>query len=463
MSDFQNNDTVAAIATAPGEGAIAIVRLSGPESLVIADRIFRGGARRPSRCEGGRFLYGCIRSPETDSESAGLVDEVVLLVFRAPHSYTREDVVEIQGHGGRASARRILQAVLAAGARAAEPGEFTRRAFLGGRIDLLQAEAVADLILAKSERAASVALEQLQGRASDDIAALYREILAVAADLEASLDFDEADIAESIQASVAERLRRALSQLDGLLRLAREGRVLRDGALVAIAGRPNVGKSTLLNRLLGHERAIVSDTPGTTRDTIEETLILEGFPIRLVDTAGLRQVDCRIEQEGVGRARSLMKQADLVLYMLDARGLHDDDRLMLEALAESRTVVAINKTDLGCALTATDTRPHVPVLVSLLRDEGVADMRRALLDKLNVHTGADLHALVTERHRAIFQQARNELNDAVRLAEDDGASGHGVLIAQHAREAMTALGRITGQTYTDDVLAEIFKRFCVGK
>lgn len=453
-----NNDTVAAVATAPGEGAIAIVRMSGPDSLAIADRVFQGSVR-PTRCPAGRFLYGTVRSPEG---GAPALDEVLLLVFRAPHSYTREDTVEIQCHGGRVSARRLLRAVLAAGARPAEPGEFTRRAFLNGRLDLLQAEAVAELIRAQSERAAAVAFEQLQGRASADIGAAHAALLSIAADLEASLDFDEDTVAEDVADDAGDRLRAAARSLANLLHAAQEGRLLREGARVPILGRPNAGKSTLLNRLLGHDRAIVAATPGTTRDTIEETAIVEGFPIRLTDTAGLRETDCPVEQEGVGRARALLDQADLVLYVLDARAPHRDDRQTLAELPADRTVVVANKTDLGRALTLADTAPHAPVFVSLLRDDGADAVRQALLARLQALAGVELHALASERHRDLLRQALDETEQAVRLAEAGRPDQH-VLVARHAREAMALLGRITGGTGSDDVLDEVFRRFCVGK
>jgi len=289
-------DTIAAIATAPGEGAIAIVRLTGPASHAIADHIFKGKGAPPSRRPGQSFLHGSIISTN------GMADEVILLIYRAPHSYTREDAIEIQGHGGFAAAKRILRAVLEAGARMAEPGEFTKRAFLSGRIDLLQAEAVLDLIRARSDRAADAALEQLTGSLSKDFDELYDHTLALAANLEATLDFSEDELPESVMLDVITRRHDVESEFKSLLDSWDEGHLLREGALVVISGKPNVGKSTLLNALVGKDRAIVNPMAGTTRDTIEEQLVISGFMVRIIDTAGLRESPCEIEKEGVSRA-----------------------------------------------------------------------------------------------------------------------------------------------------------------
>ncbi|MDD3605078.1 MAG: tRNA uridine-5-carboxymethylaminomethyl(34) synthesis GTPase MnmE, partial [Kiritimatiellae bacterium] len=289
------DDTIAAIGTAPGTGGIAVVRVSGPRTMEIADRIVRCSAPRPSMRRTMSVIYGHIAA------AAGDVDEVLVLVMKGPGSYTREDMIEIQGHGGRVMAAAVLQAVLDAGARLAEPGEFTKRAFLNGRIDLTQAEAVADIVGARSRRAGRAALEQLEGSLSAAVNALYDRLMGIAADMEATLDFPEEDIPEALIQDVPDRISRAVSEMDLLISSWQEGRLLREGALIVISGRTNVGKSTLLNALLDTDRAIVSHIPGTTRDIIEEGLVLDGIPVRLVDTAGLRETSCEIESEGIRR------------------------------------------------------------------------------------------------------------------------------------------------------------------
>lgn len=457
-----SNDTIAAVATAPGEAGIAIVRVSGPQALTVADSVFRAHGVQPSDCPGGRFLYGHIRTPSGQPGQEQTLDEGILLVFRAPHSYTREDVAEIQGHGGPRAVQRLLHAVLDAGTRLAEPGEFTRRAFFHGRIDLVQAEAVADLIQAKSNKAATVAVEQMQGRLSNDINKIYTNLLAVAAALESALDFEETDISAAIGANSLTGIQQETEHIRHILASAHEGRLLRQGALLAIAGRPNVGKSTMMNALLGSERAIVSRTPGTTRDTIEETVILDGFPVRLVDTAGLRSTTCAIESEGVHRARAVMKRADSILYMIDSTTLYDDDKLFLSRNSPARTIVVANKTDLGRSIDPRAIRPHRWLPVSLLQGQGISEVQAAILRTLHIHSGTDLHAMMSERQRAMLETALRELEQASRLLQA-AYEDHLALVAQHVREAMESLGAITGRTYAQDVLDEIFSRFCIGK
>ena len=280
--------------------------------------------------------------------SGSAIDEVIILIMRAPRSYTGEDVVEIQGHGGHVVARRILRRVLDGGARLAEPGEFTQRAFLNGRMDLLQAEAVLDLVRAKSDRAAVAALEQLEGSLSSRFNQVYDQLLAAATDVEASLDFPDDELPQTDTQEIIAHLRTAREEMAQLMTGWDEGHILRDGATVVISGKPNVGKSTLMNTLLGRDRSIVSPIPGTTRDTIEEGLILDGFPVRMVDTAGLRETDCVVEKEGVRRTVMQMERADLHLHMLDAsRPMDEQDRAQVESLDADRCIIVLNKVDLG--------------------------------------------------------------------------------------------------------------------
>lgn len=455
------NDTIAAIATAPGEAAISIVRISGPASLAIADAVFRVCGSPPSQRPGGTFVHGYVRADF--GGSTGDLDEAILLLFRAPHSYTREDVVEIQCHGGRASARRVLDAVLNAGARPAEPGEFTLRAFLSGRIDLLQAEAVADLIRAQSDRAAAAAFEQLEGGLTRVFRKLYDDALDVASDLESTLDFEEDDLPTEALRGIGERLGKVRDLAEALLGTWGEGHVLREGALVVICGRPNVGKSTLLNALLGKDRAIVTEMPGTTRDTIEETIILDGIPIRLVDTAGLRDTECRIEREGVFRAQALMRKADVLVYMVDgSRALEAEDRSALQEMDPERTVVMLNKSDLGLRLSAEDVRPHAAVKSSLIDGRGVDDLRQAVVSLLGIASVREPHATISERHRQIVQNALNDINESIRLLESE-RNDSVILAANAIRSMLHQIGTATGRTYSDELLKSIFTKFCVGK
>lgn len=454
-----HEDTIAAIATAAGEGGIAIVRMSGPAALAVADRIFCGN-RKPSRVEGGRFIYGTARG--TGPENRQTLDEAVVLIYRAPASYTREDVVEFQVHGGMQSARRVLRACLESGARPAEPGEFTRRAFLNGRIDLLQAEAVADLIQARSDRAASAAMEQLEGRLSTRVNALYDQVLAIAADIEATLDFVEEDLPETVLEGLTGRLSGACREVMALLETWEEGHLLREGALVVISGKPNVGKSTLMNTLLGKNRAIVTEIAGTTRDTLEEQLILAGVPLRLVDTAGIREVDCMVEREGIRRARDSMERADINIHMLDASEPAGDGEIeLIQRLDPDRTIVLRNKTDLGHR-DAGIPAEFACISCALIRGEGVEDILDALTRKLGQETAGQPHAVISERHRALAQSARENLVAAVDLVTGD--RGDAVLLAaEHLRDALESLGLVTGRMYSSELLDSIFSRFCVGK
>lgn len=460
MPTGATGDTIAAIATGAGEAGIAIVRISGRRSLGIADSLFRGGGARPSEWLGGTFRRGVIHG---GVESVSDEDEVILLVYRAPHSYTREDVVEIQGHGGRMAARRILNAVLSAGARPAEPGEFTRRAFLNGRIDLLQAEAVADLIRARSDRGASAAVEQLEGRLSSVIGSIYDDIAAVAADLAATLDFDEEELPESARGGVCTRIGAVAGRLNEVVATWEEGHLLREGAKVVIAGLPNVGKSSLLNCLLGRDRAIVTSSPGTTRDTIEESMVLDGVVLRLVDTAGLRDADGEAEREGVTRAQESIQGADLTVYVIDgSRSLGVADEEALAALESDRVLVALNKADLGSEVAAADLGGRAAVSCSCLCGDGIDQVRSSLRDRFALDSSVPPHAVISERHLQSVQNSLNALNEAREILKKRHEDEE-VLAAAELRSAMEALGTVTGRTYTDELLDAVFSRFCVGK
>lgn len=460
-----HKDTIAAIATPPGTAAVSMVRVSGPQAIEIADRVFRNRGPRPARRPGGTFCHGFVRSgaAAVQGSPAPDVDEAILLIFRAPHSYTREDVIEIQGHGGRACAERILRAVLDAGARPAEPGEFTRRAFLSGRVDLVQAEAVMDLISAQSDRAASSALEQLEGRLSNLLSMLYDNLISICSDLEASLDFSEDEIAPLSIHAALDAITGVSKDVAEVLSTWREGRRLREGARVVIAGRPNVGKSSLLNAILGWSRAIVTDIPGTTRDTIEETFVLHGYPIRLIDTAGLCDSDCVVEREGVSRAHEMLVKADLILYLLDANALPGtEEQQFVASLPPDRLIVVWNKMDLAAGEPRLGDGAGTQVRCSSKSGEGLVRIRAAMSERLGLMDDPHPHAAVSERHRKELVDALRELEragDELRVQADLGV----VPAAANLRLAAEAIGRIIGRSYSPDLLDRVFSRFCVGK
>ncbi|MDF7825620.1 tRNA uridine-5-carboxymethylaminomethyl(34) synthesis GTPase MnmE [Pontiellaceae bacterium B12227] len=456
-----NPDTIAAIATPPGEGGVGIVRISGPNVWEITDALFQPLDKTPvSVREHGTFAYGKVTDREGEEIDTGLA-----LIMRAPKSYTREDVVEIQGHGGAVGMRRILRRCLEAGARMAEPGEFTKRAFLNGRIDLLQAEGIFDLIRARSDRAASAALEQMEGKLSAQFNGIYEAFLEVAANLETTLDFVEDELPDDVFSGIADLLDRTFQSLDKLLDTWDEGRLLREGARVVILGRPNAGKSTLLNALLGFDRAIVSSTAGTTRDTIEEGFVLDGIPLRIIDTAGLRETDCDIEAEGIRRAEAHSEEAHLSVYLIDAsQPLHEEDRVRLEKLDPAKSVVLLNKVDLGNQFSSFKFQVSSFVEASLVSGDGVEDLKRAMAEALE--KGADLqappHAVISERHRHLLIQSHTEAKQA-RAFLNRNVEENAVLAAEHLRSALEHLGQVTGRQYHEELLDNIFSRFCIGK
>lgn len=464
---MNNNDTIAAIATPPGEGGVGIVRISGSPSTSlrtgkvwkIADEIFQG-SETPSSKEGGTFVFGKI----TDGDGKE-IDEGLCLIFRAPKSYTGEDTVEIQGHGGAVVLRKILRRVLEAGARMAEPGEFTRRAFLNGKIDLVQAEAVADLIHARSDRAAAAALEQLEGSLSGQFNRLYDQLVDIAADLETTLDFVEDELPDEVFPTLGKKLDGGFQTLERLLSTWDEGRLLREGARVVIMGRPNAGKSTLFNALLGHDRAIVTEFAGTTRDVIEEGFVLDGIPLRILDTAGLREAECEIEREGIRRAREHAGAADIAVYLIDSSApMSIEDEEHLHRLDVNRAVVVLNKSDRRIADFRLPIADLKPVDAALFDGTGLDDVKRAIALKLEmgVDFPAPAHAVISERHRNLLELAHTELEHAreqLTGLEDEGVA----LAAEHLRDALESLGQVTGRVYHNELLDNIFSRFCIGK
>lgn len=443
------DDTIAAIATAPGAGAIGVVRVSGPEALAIAARLFRPhGADDPAALPGGRFIVGWV----VDNDEP--IDEGVLLVFRAPASATGQDVVEFQVHGGQAVLASVLSACLRAGARPAGPGEFTLRGFLAGKLDLAQAESVHALVEARSDAARRHAGIGLAGGLSRRIDDIQRHLTTVYAAVLAQLDYPEEGVED---VDVAEPLERALTEIDALLASARAGRAAQRGAVMALVGRPNAGKSSLLNALLGYERALVSDAPGTTRDYLEAPLELGRVCVTAIDTAGLRSTDDAIEGAGVRFARDLAAGADVVLAVVDgSRPLDDEDRRLVSELAGPRTLWVASKADAGSAWGTADAGLETLLRVSAHDGSGIAALRRALEHALLTDAGASEAWLSNERHEAALRDARAAVERARTVSDD--------LRGLDLETALHALAQVTGRgDVSEDTLSEVFARFCVGK
>jgi tRNA modification GTPase len=459
------DDTIAAIATPLGEGGLAVVRLSGKDALDIADKSFLPAgknSRKPSVADSHTIQYGKI------VRTGKVIDEVLLAILRAPRTFTREDTVEISCHGGLLPAKLVLDTLLKNGARLAEPGEFTRRAFLNGRIDLAQAEAVADLIHSRTELALSAANEQLAGKLSQRINRLRDDLMLTLAHVEAHLDFPDEDIAPDTREKLLQRLESGIGFMDELLRTANEGQLLRRGVRAAILGRPNAGKSSLLNQLLGRDRAIVSPIAGTTRDTIEETANIRGLPVVFIDTAGLREARDEIEVEGIRRSRQSLAQAELILHVLDAgEPLTREDENYLAEFAGKKRILVMNKMDLP----RRSTLPHdwqqgiegtVTVEVCCVDGQGIEALKDAIKNLIwSGEIKAEmLQVTINSRH----QDALNRARGAVRQAADALRAGATLeLVAMDLRIAANAIGEIVGKTTTEDLLDSIFSTFCIGK
>ncbi len=452
-------DTIAAVATPPGEAGIGIVRLSGPQAESIARRLFR--PRRPRDSWQSHRLY---LGDFLDSQGH-VLDEVLLTLMRAPQSYTQEDVVEIHCHSGYAVLRAVLGEVLAQGARLARPGEFTLRAFLSGRLDLSQAEGVLEVIQARTQASLRVAAAHLGGGLARPLGVLRAALLGVLAQIEAALDFPE-EAAELSPGALREELAGPLKDLQRLLKTYRQGRLLREGVKVVLAGRPNVGKSSLLNRLLDADRAIVTDIPGTTRDVIEETLTLGGVALCVSDTAGLREARDLVEEMGVARSRDHMSQADLILYVVDgSEPLSEEDARVLGELAERPVLVVLNKRDLPAKLNVDDLRRYSSqpaVEISALTGQGLKNLEEALVELVlggGVQTEGEI--ITQSRHAGLLNRAEEALGRGQGLLEQAGPPWE--LAALEVKEALLALGEITGEEVGDAVLDHIFSQFCIGK
>lgn len=458
MSITKEFDTIAAISTPLGEGAIGIVRLSGTKALDIAKSIFKG--KDLTTVASHTLNYGHIIKPSTGE----VIDEVMVSVMLAPKTFTREDVIEINTHGGIAVTNDILQLLIKQGARMAEPGEFTKRAFLNGRIDLTQAEAVMDLIRAKTDKAMSIAIKQLDGSLSQLISDTRQEILNTLAQVEVNIDYPEYDdVEEMTTALLRDKTREFQTLLEQLLRTAKRGKILREGLSTAIIGRPNVGKSSLLNTLLREDKAIVTDIAGTTRDVIEEYVNIKGIPLKLVDTAGIRETDDLVEQIGVERSKKALQEADLVLLVLNAsEKLTEQDKALLALSQDSNRIILLNKTDLKQVIEK-DQLPEEAIPISVLQNQNIDLIEDRINQLFFDHTGLieqDATYLSNARHISLIEQAVQSLE-----AVNEGlALGMPVDLLQiDLTRAWEILGEITGDAAPDELITQLFSQFCLGK
>jgi tRNA modification GTPase len=458
-------DTIAAISTPMGEGAIAIVRLSGDDSIKIADHIFRSiSGKRLTEVQTHTIHYGHLIDPKNEE----VIEEVMLSVMKGPKTFTKEDVVEINCHGGIVSVNRVLQHVLAYGARLAEPGEFTKRAFLNGRIDLSQAEAVMDLIRAKTDRAMNVALGQMEGRLSKLIRSLRQEILEILAHVEVNIDYPEYDdVEEMTHKMLLEKAIYVRDELKKLLQTSQQGKILREGLSTVIVGRPNVGKSSLLNSLVQENKAIVTDIPGTTRDVIEEYVNVRGVPLRLLDTAGIRETEDIVERIGVEKSRQVLKEADLILLVLNyADSFTKEDENLFEAVKGMDVIVIVNKTDLTQKIDMERVKElaaeHKIVTTSLLEDRGVDELEEAISSLFfegSIDAG-DMTYLSNSRHIALIGQSLHTIEEAIAGVE----MGTPIDIVQiDITRTWELLGEVIGESVHESLIDQLFSQFCLGK
>ncbi|QPQ32978.1 tRNA uridine-5-carboxymethylaminomethyl(34) synthesis GTPase MnmE [Lysinibacillus sp. JNUCC 51] len=458
-------DTIAAISTPMGEGAIAIVRLSGNEAVSIADKIFRSPGGKSLTTKASHTIhYGHLVDPKTNE----IVEEVMLSLMRGPKTFTREDVIEINCHGGLVSVNRVLKLALTNGARLAEPGEFTKRAFLNGRIDLSQAEAVMDLIRAKTDRAMNVALGQMDGKLSRLIGDLRQALLETLAQVEVNIDYPEYDDVEEMTVPVlVEKCTWVRNEIIKLLQTSSQGKILREGLSTVILGRPNVGKSSLLNSLVQENKAIVTDIAGTTRDIIEEYVNVRGVPLRLVDTAGIRETEDIVERIGVERSREALRGADLILFVLNyAEELTAEDERLFETIQAMDYIVIVNKTDLPQKIDVARVKElagnHRVVTTSLLQEEGITELEEAiaaLFFEGQIEAG-DLTYVSNARHIALLHQAQATVEDALAGAQ----AGVPVDMVQiDVTRTWEILGEIIGDTVQESLINQLFSQFCLGK
>ncbi len=454
-------DTITAIATAPGEGGIGIIRISGEKSREILNDIFKPA--NSDAVENRKMTYGHIVMPNTGQ----IVDEVLCVYMKGPKTYTTEDTVEINCHGGMIPLRRTLELVLSCGARMAEPGEFTKRAFLNGRLDLSQAEAVIDVIKAKTDKTFDVAMSQLEGFFSKKIKSIREKLVDILVNVTVNIDYPDEDIEEITYDKLKEDLENVRGSVTALTDSAETGRIIQEGLAVAIIGKPNVGKSSLMNSLLGEGRAIVTEIPGTTRDTIEEHLSVRGIPVRLTDTAGIRRTDDIIEQIGIEKSKESFNHADLVIFILDSsRPVTDEDREIMEFINEEKTIVVLNKIDLEKVVDKSVIEKMLPkttiIETSMETREGIEKIEEQIVSM--VYGGKvsqkDSVMVTSARHKDILEKAKKSIDDAVSMVEMKEPLE---FIEIDINSAYEALGEIIGETVQDDIINEVFSRFCLGK
>jgi len=454
-------DTIAAISTPLGEGGIAVIRVSGDQAIQIIDDIFIG-RKKLSTVDSHTIHYG-----QLVDNSGETVDEVLVSVMRAPKTFTREDIVEVNCHGGVIAAKRVLDVILEKDVRLAEPGEFTKRAFLNGRIDLSQAEAVMDVIRSKTDRAMSLAMKQVEGELSSQIREVRQQLLETLAHIEVTIDYPEHDVESVTYEFLLEKSNKVKKGIDQLLLGSSQGKILREGLSTAIIGRPNVGKSSLLNSLIHENRAIVTDIPGTTRDIIEEYMNIGGIPLKLVDTAGIRETEDLVERIGVERSRKALEEADLILLVLNySESLTNDDLRLIELIKKMNSIVIVNKMDLPQQLSIEEIRNHFPhsplIFTSVRKEEGIEDLKKTISQLFfeGKIESDDLTYVSNSRHISLLKKAKHSINEAIQSIEEYLPID---MIAIDLKNSWDLLGEIIGDSISEDLVDQIFSQFCVGK
>ncbi|HCG76145.1 tRNA uridine-5-carboxymethylaminomethyl(34) synthesis GTPase MnmE [Staphylococcus caprae] len=456
-------DTITSISTPMGEGAIGIVRLSGPQAIEIGDTLYKG-KKKLAEVDTHTINYGHIVDPETNET----VEEVMISVLRAPKTFTREDIIEINCHGGILTINRILELTMTYGARMAEPGEYTKRAFLNGRIDLSQAEAVMDFIRSKTDRASKVAMNQIEGRLSDLIKGQRQSILEILAQVEVNIDYPEYDDVEDATTEfLLEQSKNIKEEINRLLETGTQGKIMREGLSTVIVGRPNVGKSSMLNNLIQDNKAIVTEVAGTTRDVLEEYVNVRGVPLRLVDTAGIRDTEDIVEKIGVERSRKALSEADLILFVLNNNEpLTEDDQTLYEVIKNEDVIVIINKTDLEQRLDMNEVKEMIgdmPLIqTSMLKQEGIDELEIQIRDLFfgGEVQNQDMTYVSNSRHISLLKQARHSIQDAIDAAE----SGVPMDMVQiDLTRTWEILGEIIGESASDELIDQLFSQFCLGK
>ncbi|MEN2011355.1 tRNA uridine-5-carboxymethylaminomethyl(34) synthesis GTPase MnmE [Staphylococcus hominis] len=456
-------DTITSISTPMGEGAIGIVRLSGPEAVEIGDKLYKG-KKKLKDVPSHTINYGHIIDPETDE----VVEEVMISVLRAPKTFTREDIIEINCHGGILTINRILELTMTHGARMAEPGEYTKRAFLNGRIDLSQAEAVMDFIRSKTDRASKVAMNQIEGRLSDLIKQKRQSILEILAQVEVNIDYPEYDDVEDATTEfLLAQSKKIKNEIDQLLETGTQGKIMREGLSTVIVGKPNVGKSSMLNNLIQDNKAIVTEVAGTTRDVLEEYVNVRGVPLRLVDTAGIRDTEDIVEKIGVERSRKALSEADLILFVLNNNEpLTEEDRTLYEVIKNEDAIVIVNKTDLERQLDIEEVKTMIEdtplIQTSMLKQEGIDELELQIRDLFfgGEVQNQDMTYVSNSRHISLLKQARQTIQDAIDAAE---AGIPMDMVQIDLTRTWELLGEIIGESASDELINQLFSQFCLGK